>query len=245
MKTYLLLILLVLCMFDSLFARIVNGYEKDVDKVRLSIRHLRQLISENPQFTKKHVRILKARVRELTDILVYHQLTDTLLHKFSEIAPDLYAEIDTLEDHRNRKIDVYVKFVPSHRAKFESYGMTALSISDDGEQICFSAYGKGTVSVTVWVMNNSLVILSHEFGHLKHMIPNLASYVRYYNKSYVVGYSGNSQGHRCDDVGGRNAMRYETKYRQRYHRYLRKDDTRQVYPYAYMGKVRDAIEGED
>lgn len=242
MKTYLLTAFLTLVIFHSLLARIVNGYEKDVDKAQLSITHLRQLIAENPQFTRKHVRVLNARLRELTDLLVYHQLTDTLLYKFREIAPDLYAEIDTLKDHLNRNVDVYVRFVPAHKSKIESYGTTSFSISSDDQQMCVSVHGRGTVSVTVWIMNSSLVVLSHEFGHLKYMIPNLTNYIRYYNQSYVVGYNIGSNGHRCDDAGGRHAMRYETRYRQRYQRYIRKDGKGQIFPFLYMTNARKGFQ---
>lgn len=241
MKKYFLSILLIVIMLHNLFAKIMNGYEKNVENVRLSIKHLRQLISDNPQFTKKHMRQLNIQIRGLTDFLVYHQLTDTLLHKFRMIAPDLYAEIDTLKDHLARNVDVYVKFVPGHKSKFESYGLTTLAVSDDDERVCISEYGRGTVAVTIWIMNSSLVILSHEFGHLKYIVPNLASYVRYYNKTYAVGFNNGSRGHRCDDVGGRNAIRFETRYRQRYHRYLRQDDNGQVYPFVYVSQARKSL----
>lgn len=227
---------------QSVFARIINGYEKDIDKARLSIRYLRQLLEENPHYSRKHRRTLEDKVNELTTVLVYHHVTDTLLSKFKRIAPELYSSVDCLSDHKGRMVDVYVKFIPRSKARIKSFGLASFGISHDGNEICLSEYGENSVSVNIWILNNSLAILSHEFGHLQYIIPNLKGYTKYYEGTYVNSpLSSSSLGHDCTDAGGRTAARYEGLFRSQYRQYVLKDQNEKIIPFSLLKPARQRV----
>jgi hypothetical protein len=241
MKLLLLILGLVIFMEDHLSARIINAYDKDIASARLSIQQIRQLLDENPQFNNRHKKVLKARIKELSDLLVYHQVTDTLLAKFKTIAPNLYAAIDTLKDHQGRIVDVFVKFEPVKKSGEESLGLAILGITPDGREICVSPYGHNSVTVLIKFSTNSLAVLSHEFGHIQYMVPNLTKYVHYYRGAYQKAIAHNHLGHACNDVGGRNALRFENSFRSQYYRYVRSTTGDRVIPFAFISIARKRL----
>jgi len=240
MKRYALTIILLMLVLPDAIAKIRNGYENEIARAKLSIRHIRQLLADNPQYSARERRKLQDRISMLTDVLVYHQLTDTLLYKFRVIAPDLYAEIDTIKDHMQRDIDVYVKFIPRSKSRVMSSGAVTLSAFDEEDFYCVSEHGKGTVSVTIWLIQNALTVLSHEFGHLRYMIPNIEEYLKFYKGTYIRRANESAPGHECGDAGGLTALRYESRYRRQYGSYIR-DRHAKISPYNLVTKLRESV----
>lgn len=237
MKSYLLVALLLILLLPNLFGEIRNGYERDLPNLRTSLQNLKDLLANDADLTDGERRKLKQKITSLMDLMVYSELTVKLLNQFKAIAPDLYNEIDTLKDSKGRVIDVYVKFIPKDEATFESPGMVSFVQSSGDENGCSSAYGDGTVSVMIMIMNNSLQVLSHEFGHLQYMVPNLTSYVDYYRRTYGRGLSLDRLGHRVDDPSGDNALDFQNRYRRSYIRYRHEGD-QIVSPYMLANRTR-------
>ena len=48
-----------------------------------------------------------------------------------------------------------------------------------------SEYGPFSVSIKVWIVTRALLVLSHEFGHVKYQVPNLASYLEFHRTHYM------------------------------------------------------------
>lgn len=88
-----------------------------------------------------------------------------------------------------------------------------------------SEYGFNTVSVKVANVKRSSILLAHEFGHIRYLVPNLAmyveTYINYYKKKMV---DSNAMGHQPDDPSGRMARTYEGKFAVAYYAKMKKKD---------------------
>src|SRR5690348_565278 len=98
MKNYVLVAAMLIVVLHNLFAAIKNGYERDLPKLRISIEGLKAVLSGNKSLTAAEARRIKLKIKSLTDQLSYYEVTERLLSRFRAIAPELYAEIDTLKD---------------------------------------------------------------------------------------------------------------------------------------------------
>ena len=56
---------------------------------------------------------------------------------------------------------------------FKHPGITSLDYKEGDNDASYSEYGDRTVSITIWIMDNALTILSHELGHVKYRYPTL------------------------------------------------------------------------
>ncbi len=69
-----------------------------------------------------------------------------------------------------------------------------------------SEYGDHTVSVKIWIVNNALLVLAHELGHVKYQVPHLAHYFEFYKKNYFgIMNDSNHIGHNPSDPSGKSA----------------------------------------
>lgn len=238
MKNYLLVGMMLVLILHNLFAAIKNGYEKDLPKLRISIEGLKTVLSQNKRLTAAETRRIKLKIKAFADQLSYYEVTEQLLQRFRAIAPELYQEIDTLKDRNGNAVDVYVKFLPKDEAGFESTGIMSFSQSEHDPNSCVSEYGTSTASVKVWIVNTSLAVLAHEFGHLKYIIPNLSAYVDFYRKMYGGLPRSDSFGHSAGDPSGRNAFQFEKRYKFKYIKYLRLDSDEWRSPLTLLNRVK-------
>ena len=248
-KNYVLVAAMLIIVLHNLCAAIKNGYEKDLPKLRISLEGLKAALSGNKTLTAAEARKIKVRIKSLTDQLTYYEVTERLLSRFRAIAPELYAQIDTLKDRSGNSVDVYVKFLPKEEAGFESTGIMSFSQSERDPNSCDSEYGASTASVKVWIVNTSLAVLAHEFGHLKYIIPNLSAYVAFYKQMYGRWPDGESFGHSSADPSGRNAFQFEKRYKLNFVRYLRLDSHEWRSPLALLDRIKsrvsDGTKGKD
>ena len=114
----------------------------------------------------------------------YYELTKCLIRQFKIVAPELYAEIDSIKDKKGRAINVYIKFIPQDETKVKAWGTTYIEQQKTDKDGYLSAYGVNSVSVKIWIVGNALLVLAHEFGHVKYQVPNLATYIEYYKSHY-------------------------------------------------------------
>lgn len=222
MKNYGVIVIIFLLAQNCAWAKMRNGYEKDIHYVRESLKNYNHILNTNKDLPSSDRRKMKARIAELLIYQSHYELTEELLNQFKYISPDLYHRVDSIRDAKGRFTDVYVKFIPREDASIMAAGITRMSRSDDDEDACFSEYGKHSVSITVWIFAKSLVVLSHELGHVNYQVPNLSTYTEYYRNEYVPSLTeSNYRGHTGNDPSGRNASSFEREFRKDYFNYLR------------------------
>jgi hypothetical protein len=176
MKTYCVgLALLTMC-FNLSSAKIKNGYALQVEYARESLKALQTLLYETPEVSNAQRKVAEARIKTLVNYISYFELTEDLLLQFRIVAPDLYNEIDSVKDRQGRPTDVFVKFIAPEQAKVLAWGITNINFVPEDPDMYKSEYGNGTVSVKVWIVSKALLVLAHEFGHIKYQVPNLANY---------------------------------------------------------------------
>src|SRR5688572_26365888 len=237
MKNYLLVAALLVLILNNLFGEIKNGYEKDLVSARMTLQNLRKLL-DSPELTSSDRRKIKEKINGIVHFLVYHDMTDTLLNQFRQIAPALYNEMDTLKDSHGRIIDVYVKFIPKEQAQLQAAGMATFKQGENDLNSCDSEYGKNSVSVKVWILHKALWVLAHEFGHVQYSIPNLKSYAEFYEKKYQMGFSDPILGHRHDDPSGKHALLFEDRFRGYYLRYVKGDFESILSPITLINPIK-------
>ena len=158
------------------------------------------------------------------------------------IAPDLYAEIDTIRDGKGRPVNVYIKFVPINSTELQAWGTTYINQSETDSVAYCSEYGEHAVSVKIWIVNRALVVLSHELGHVKYQVPNLVSYLEYYKEHYSPNVDEyDILGHKPDDPSGRSAIQFERRFRKEYSNFLKMGSEKIEDPMAIMDAIRKNI----
>lgn len=237
MKKYLLGVLLLILLLNNLFGEIKNGYEKDIPGLKRSLQSLRALLEGGEHLTASSKKRIREKINFLINHLTYYELTNRLLAQFRTIAPDLYYELDTIEDSSGNGIDIYVKFIPGDEPKALLSGIAAFESAGDDLTTCRSEYGERSVSVKVCVLSRALWILAHEFGHVKYLVPNLRSYVQYYKKRYRRGQSDLRLGHLPGDPSGKMAMAFEDRFRESYFRHL-KAQSAPLSPMALVNPIK-------
>lgn len=237
MKSYLLVAALLILFLNSLFAEIRNGYENRILGFRISLQRLEKILAED-DLTSAERRKIKQNINLLVDFMAYHELTDVLLKQFKIIAPGLYNEIDTLKNCKGRIVDVYVKFIPKELALVQAAGMAGFKQSAGDLNSCESEYGEGSISINIWIWNRALHVLSHEFGHVKYLVPNLASYVEFYKRQYRNAPRDTVLGHTAGDPSGKSAYNFEQRFDECYYSYLKGDLHAPISPLALINPIR-------
>lgn len=128
----------------------------------------------------------------------------------------------------------------------QAWGLTSIAQLPGDEDAYSSEYGERTVSIKVWAVTRALLVLSHEFGHVKYIIPNLATYKNYHVNNYRVGSTEhNHVGHNSDDPSGKCALEFEKKFKANYYAcYLKKDLGRLESPAVQVNRIRmEILEG--
>ena len=94
-----------------------------------SIKILRTTLLENGSLTPAQRRKIQSSIAILVDHVSYYELTESLLIQFKTIAPELYAEIDTITDRLGRPVNVYIRFVPIDGTDVKAEGTTYMDQS--------------------------------------------------------------------------------------------------------------------
>src|SRR5688572_10668413 len=157
MKKCSVIVMICFLMLNSAWAKLRNGYEKDIHYVRERLKNYSDILNRNNNLSASEKRKMKASIHNLIIYQSHYELTEELLKQFKRISPGLYNRIDSIKDAKGRFTDVYVKFIPRNEASIMAAGITRMAQSDDDEDACFSEYGKHSVSVTVWIFSKSLL----------------------------------------------------------------------------------------
>ena len=244
MKTYCLVLIMSIFSWNFVVGEVKNGYGADIQIAEESMRHLTSLLREGnlPQYKERKI---KESLKVVMDHIAYYRLTEQLLEQFRIISPDLYDEINSIKDKKGRPVDVVVKFVPLDATKLKSWGTTCIGQSATDHDAYVSEYGGNTVSVKIWTVSKALLVLSHELGHVKYQVPNLASYLEFHRANYLaVTTESDRIGHLADDPSGMAASEYEKRYRENFLSYLKETDAKFETPLAILENIMRAMDRE-
>lgn len=216
------LVVIIICTYASI-AKIRNGYSPGITSASTSLKMLIDLLNDDQKLTLSEKRVLEKRIKEVTDFILYYELTEQLLIRFRTIAPDIYNSIDSLRDGKGRPTDVYIRFISESHARVMAWGITNIAPMMDDPHGYRSEFGDYTVSVKVWAVEKSLMVLAHELGHVKYQVDNLASYYDYYKTKYPRATTDpNNIGHAFGDASGDCAVDFEKRFRASHFRYWKR-----------------------
>ncbi|HYI78320.1 MAG TPA: hypothetical protein VEW65_11935 [Chryseolinea sp.] len=236
-KSAAVIFMIIACNNTVVFGEMMNGYEKDILSMRQSLKHLTVLMQEKT-LTSDQRKKLRSTIAVVLDNISYHELTENLLKQFKVMAPDLYEEISAITDSNGRAVNVYVKFIPKDATNVKAWGTTYIDRAKNDNNTYVSEYGENSVSVKIWLVNKALLVLSHELGHVKYQVPNLATYLDYYRKHYDRSDHEDCKGHNPDDPSGKKAMEYEKRFRRNIISFMKLDNHKLVDPVVLQGKIK-------
>jgi hypothetical protein len=213
MKTLYFILTLNILSSSYLLGKIRNGYEQELQSCKLSLQKIKLLLADDHGISLAQKVKMKSKIGDLITYISCYELTQALLEQFRIISPELYQEIDSLRDKRGRTTDVYVRVVTSGHAKAPLRAASFFNYFSSDEDACYSRYGANSISIDIRIDDNALFLLSHELGHVRYIIPNVAAYTKFYNKQYgskkvELTYIGHS--HR--DESGKYANAFEKKF---------------------------------
>jgi hypothetical protein len=195
-------------------AEIRNGYGPQLHNTIVTLNWLSSRLSSEKSLPFFDRQLIKAEIKRLTDIISHYEATQQLINQFRVISPSIYNELDSIRDKRKRPVDIFIKLMPREGAKVALDGATFFIQSKIDDDATVSEYGENSIVVSLWIGSNSLLLLSHELGHAKHVIPNLAEYLKFYRKCYNRRLSDISYvGHNQLDKSGKMAMHFEYRFR--------------------------------
>jgi hypothetical protein len=237
MKTSLLLITLILVAFGRLSGKIRNGYDARIAGARTSLSKLHAMLIDPCVAVEKKQKV-KREIDMLTKFVSCHELTAELLNQLRIVCPGIYNEIENLVDKRGRQTDVYVKLIPDEDARMPLIGASYFSRATVDEDANCSEYGNFTVSVNVVILGNTLLILCHELGHVRYVVPNLASYRYFYETHYNQQRQNLSYiGHNSQDQSGKSANAFMRRYVQDKWHYVKAGGKRPRPALALMQRI--------
>src|SRR6187455_3320934 len=225
----------IIFILHNTFAEIKNGYGNDILQLHESLKNLKSIFNGPDRLPLARRRQIESKIAYIENSISYYKLTESLLNQFNVIAPDLYAEIDTIRDSKGRSVNVYIKFVPVNGTPLQAWGATYINQSETDSVAYCSEYGENAVSVNIWIVSKALLVLSHELGHVKYQVPNLASYLEYYKKHYSPNVDQyDILGHKADDPSGKSALQFAKRFRKEYANFLKMGSERIENPMAIM-----------
>ncbi|HEX8041672.1 MAG TPA: hypothetical protein VF490_21140 [Chryseosolibacter sp.] len=212
MKTGLLLFVVTLLSLGPLSGKIINAYEKKLECATETLQRLNRML-QGDHLTSLEKANLRSRIKLLMSFLSYRELTEKLINQLRAISPDLYNEIDNITDKRGRPTDVYIRLVPKGNGSLPLQAFSLLSRATVDEDASHSEYGDYSVSIDVQIGENALMLLYHELGHVHYIIPNLATYQKFYearhrNRKHNPDYFG----HDIRDASGQSANAFVKIY---------------------------------
>lgn len=213
MKTIYFIIVLSVLSFSHSSGRIKNGYETQLQSMKASLQKLNLLLLEGKDISLAQRLRVKSKIENLIIYISCYELTEELIRQLRMVSPGMYLEVDSIKDRRGRPTDVYVKLLPREKSRIHFPGVSFFKQAPMDEDANLSEHGEYSVSVDIWIGDNSLFLLSHELGHVKYVIPNLATYSKFYYNHYPKEREDmNCIGHHGRDQSGKYANAFEKRF---------------------------------
>lgn len=246
MRTIFFVVALCVLPLTHLFGRIMNGYESQVQSSKVSLRELSLLLAESKDLSMVQRLRVRSEIDNLINYISYYELTEELIRQLRVVSPAIYTEIDNIEDKRGRPTDVYVKLIPKEKTRIQLEGASFFEQSSGDEDANHSEYGDYSVSVEIWISNNALLLLSHELGHIKYIVPNLAAYAKYYDKYYA---KNRMQlpciGHRPHDQSGKMANNFVKRFLEDRKTYSQYGERKTEAFFSLLARIRKTVRTSD
>ena len=214
MKAALLFTTLIVLSSCILFGKIKNGYETELHNVIATLQRLNMRLSGDKTLSLMQKQMIRSEIKNVTEIISHYELTRQLIDQFRTISPVIYNEMDSIKDRKKRATDIFIKLIPSNQARVQLTAASFFRQSPKDSDASYSEYGENSVSVNVCIGHNALLLLSHELGHIRYVVPNLATYVSFYKKSYKKELQDFSYvGHSQLDESGKTSLSFEQRFR--------------------------------
>lgn len=231
------LFLLIAFFFHPSFGRIRNGYEEGIENSRTSLQNLYMMLREgNLTITEKLS--LKPKVEKLVNYISYYELTDEFIRQFRIVAPIIFTELDNIKDKKERNTDVYIRLVSEDQARTSMVAASFFERMAEDEDANVSRYGPYSVSVDISIGENALFLLSHELGHIRYIVPNLATYFKFYDWNYRNVTSINNMGHSANDPSGQYSHIFERRFLDEKKTYLRNGGKKPMSLFPLLTQIR-------
>lgn len=245
--TGLLLLALQILSVGNSSGEIRNGYEVQLQNTITSLQRLNSLLADDCSLPREQRDKIRSRIAQSVRYITCYELTAELIDQLRIISPGIYNEMDSLKDKRGRPTDIYIRLVQGEEATIPHYAASffrpAISIDADAN---LSEYGEFSVSVNIWTTDNALMLLCHELGHAKYIVPNLASYSEFYRRHYSNPYLDLSfMGHHHKDESGRYSKVFEKRFLDDRSYWLKNGGTKPGSLYSLAQKVRKNIRNGD
>jgi hypothetical protein len=244
MKKYSVIAIMCFLMLNGAWAKLRNGYEKDIHSVRERLKSYNDILNTNNNLSAAQRRKMKTSINELIFYQSHYELTEELLKQFERVSPGLYNRIDSIKDAKGRITDVFVKFIPREESLVMAAGITRMAQCDEDKDACFSEYGKHSVSVRIWISSRALLVLSHELGHVNYQVPHFDTYIEYYKTQYSSPFTdSHCIGHSPTDQSGRNASTFEKEFKKDFfnNEKFGKGNARLESPLILMEEIRKKV----
>jgi hypothetical protein len=213
MKTIFLLLALCFSWSTCLIGKIKNGYELNLAETKASLHELKLYLQVARGLPLNERLDTESKIEEMISFISCYELTDQLIGQLRIVSPDIFMDIDTLKNQRGRETDVYIKLVPQKKSRLPLQAASFIHQSKLDPDVSFSEYGMHSVSVEICMSDNALFLLSHELGHVKYIVPNLAVYTKFYQNRYNKCRGDLSFiGHSHRDESGNISRIFEKKY---------------------------------
>jgi len=232
-------ILALILLSGSVFGKIRNGYEHEIQAYNDSLQNLRLRLSEHQRLATGGAGRLKREIKNLINLISYWRLTDQLIEQLRIVSPDIYSELENVKDKRGRSMDIVVRLIAKENARIQLAAVSFFTQSMKDNDAITSVYGDYSVAVDVWLTDQSLFLLCHELGHLSYVIPNAADYFRFYDKFYRARLPNLSYiGHNRFDESGKSAKAFEKRFRHDHAEYSKTWNKRPESAYVLMQRIR-------
>jgi hypothetical protein len=237
MKKFYVVVLCILS-FQYLFGKIKNGYEPRLEDSRASLRSLNLLLLEGKKLSPADRQLLRSKIDNLVEYLSLYELTDEFIRHFKIVAPIMFTELDNIKDKRGRFTDIYLRLIPEGKSRLPLIAASFFEQTRDDEDANISQYGIYSVSVDILIVNKALFLLSHELGHIKYVVPNLAEYTKFYNWRYNSTSDNSYMGHSASDLSGQQSHIFERRFLEEQKTYFKHGGKKPMSLFALLTQIR-------
>jgi hypothetical protein len=237
-------LLMWLLSIEDLHARSLNGYETHLTNNKQCLENLRLMLLGNDSLSSEQRRRVKSKIADLIDFISLYQITEEAIRQLKIVSPRIFYLSDSLKDKRGRPTDVYVKLVHEERSRIPLAGANFLWQHAYDKDLSVSEFGTQTASIEVWIDCNVLLLLSHELGHVTYIVPNLATYVAFYNHAYWQVEDISYVGHKHQDSSGKSADNFTKQFYSDWRAYRRLGGIKLESPSLRLAAIKKQLKDE-
>ena len=226
MTRYLLTVTVFLCPFLTIQADILNGFSQEKMFLESRINYCQKQLNEISD--KKQVKQLTRELEKMQKNyeLVLRKFTETeqLLTVVEKIDPELFARVSGVTNSEGTLTQVVVQYVSRVDDEYSLYAnghykadaYTSVRPSKGSNNVCESRFGTNTITITIGYGCDARKALGHEFAHVLYIVPNLSTYMEYWERSEDF-----CSGHHIDDPSFEFLEKIEGEFFQKHHDYLK------------------------